>query len=49
MTANVLQGVSDACMQAGMDDYISKPIILDELLRDLEKWELVIKERQRDN
>ncbi len=47
MTANVLQGDRDACMQAGMDDYISKPIILDELLSHLEKWSLVIKERQK--
>jgi CheY-like chemotaxis protein len=45
MTANVLQGDRDACMQAGMDDYISKPINLDELLNHLEKWALVIMER----
>jgi len=47
MTANVLQGDRDACIQAGMDDYISKPIDLDELLRQLEKWSLIIKERQK--
>ena len=48
MTANVLQGDRDSCMQAGMDDYISKPIILDELLSHLEKWALVINERQKE-
>ena len=47
MTANVLQGDRDSCMQAGMDDYISKPIILDVLLSHLKKWALVIKERQK--
>jgi CheY-like chemotaxis protein len=47
MTANVMQGDRDLCMQAGMDDYISKPINIDELLSHLEKWSLVIKERQK--
>lgn len=46
MTANVLQGDRDACMQAGMDDYISKPIDLKELLSHLEKWALVINEKR---
>jgi signal transduction histidine kinase/CheY-like chemotaxis protein len=47
MTANVMQGDRDLCLQAGMDDYISKPINLDELLSHLEKWSLIIKERQK--
>src|SRR5882724_771106 len=38
MTANAMQGDRDACMQAGMDDYISKPIEMKELLAQLEKW-----------
>ena len=46
MTANVLQGDRDSCIQAGMDDYISKPIDLKELLSHLEKWGLVIKEKR---
>ena len=45
MTANVMQGDRDLCLQAGMDDYISKPIILEELLSHLEKWASVIKQR----
>jgi signal transduction histidine kinase/CheY-like chemotaxis protein len=44
MTANVLQGDRDACLQAGMDDYISKPIVIDELTNKLEKWFAVINE-----
>ena len=38
MTANTLQGDRDACMRAGMDDYISKPVKLEELVNVLEKW-----------
>jgi CheY-like chemotaxis protein len=42
MTANVMHGDRMACMQAGMDDYISKPVQLGELVNMLEKWALVI-------
>jgi CheY-like chemotaxis protein len=38
MTANAMQGDRDQCIKAGMDDYISKPINLDELIRAIEKW-----------
>ncbi|MEP7377230.1 MAG: response regulator [Chitinophagaceae bacterium] len=48
MTANVMQGDRDACMQAGMDDYISKPIELKELLSQLEKWSIVIRNRKTE-
>lgn len=47
MTANVMQGDRDSCLQAGMDDYISKPIDLDDLLAQLEKWSLVIREQRK--
>jgi CheY-like chemotaxis protein len=47
MTANVMQGDRDDCIQAGMDDYMSKPIELQELLNQLEKWALVLKERRK--
>ena len=46
MTANVMHGDRQACMQAGMDDYISKPVELGELVNMLEKWALDIKERK---
>ena len=45
MTANAMHGDKDDCMQAGMDDYISKPIELKELLGLLEKWGQVIKNK----
>ncbi|MEO7213951.1 two-component regulator propeller domain-containing protein [Mucilaginibacter sp.] len=38
MTANALQTDLQICMDAGMDDYISKPFKLDDLVNKLEKW-----------
>ncbi|WP_083886991.1 GAF domain-containing hybrid sensor histidine kinase/response regulator [Nodosilinea nodulosa] len=35
MTANAMQGDRDRCLQAGMDDYISKPIHSEDLARVL--------------
>jgi len=38
MTANSLQGDRDRCLVAGMSDYISKPLRLDDLLHTLRRW-----------
>jgi len=43
MTANAMQGDREECLQAGMDDYISKPIKLESLISLLEKWAREVK------
>lgn len=38
MTASTMQGDREMCLEAGMDDYISKPIFFDTVQRMLERW-----------
>jgi two-component system sensor histidine kinase/response regulator len=38
MTAEAMTGAREKCIEAGMDDYIAKPIRLEDLVEALRKW-----------
>lgn len=38
MTAHAIEGSKQECIDAGMDDYISKPVVPEQLKAVLEKW-----------
>ncbi|MGE0094313.1 MAG: response regulator [Alphaproteobacteria bacterium] len=43
MTANAMKGDREKCLEAGMDDYIAKPINTKEFIQKLEYWTTVSK------
>jgi CheY-like chemotaxis protein len=40
LTANTMEGDEEECLDAGMNDYLGKPVKLEELLARLRKWAL---------
>ncbi len=40
MTANAMKGDGEKCLEAGMDDYITKPIKRELVFEMLDKWVL---------
>ena len=48
MTASTMQGDRKACLKAGMDDFVSKPIRIDELQKLIVKWGEKIQNQKLD-
>ncbi|MGQ9799840.1 MAG: hypothetical protein ACUVRG_11245 [Ignavibacterium sp.] len=46
MTANAMAGDEENYIKAGMDDYLSKPVKMEDLKRILHKWSRKIVERK---
>lgn len=38
LTANVMKEDIDACVDAGMNDYLAKPLEMDKMIRIIDKW-----------
>jgi two-component system, sensor histidine kinase and response regulator len=45
LTANTMEGDEEECLLAGMNDYLGKPVKLEELLGKLRKWALHLQRR----
>jgi two-component system, sensor histidine kinase len=46
MTANAIQGDRERCLEAGLDDYISKPVNRDEIIAILRRYLPAMSSRQ---
>ncbi|MDQ1266536.1 MAG: hypothetical protein QG635_1688 [Bacteroidota bacterium] len=47
MTANVMQGDKEKCLNAGMDDYLGKPVMIEDVEQTITKWGAIAKEKKQ--
>ena len=48
MTAHVMKGDREKCLESGMDDYVSKPINVEELFGVIEKFSHKLKDHKKE-
>jgi CheY-like chemotaxis protein len=49
MTANAMSEDREECLKAGMDDFLSKPVKLEELVNMIAKWSTICKISKEEN
>jgi CheY-like chemotaxis protein len=49
LTARVMEGDREKCLESGMDDYLTKPVGMDELLAAVRRWARLEPEGAREH